>query len=1850
MSSNMSSSSWADQARAINRAFAVREAALVAELEAIRESNRRLQQNLTDCEVQLSGEVEQRQALAIRLAESEHLLAEHLASISEQTRVFAAREAALLSELDASRHSNHLAQQELTDRTTQLSSQAEQQDALAARLAESVRSLTEQLRASSEQAHAFTAREAVLIAELQTAQECNRRLQQELTNRVAQLSGEAERQQAVVARLAESERSLSEQLRTSSEQVGTLQERNKTNDNERALLWAELEAIRVEASKSEARAFEAIQTVVKNLASEHRQTIESLDRSASERERTASTASRVLEQELRHELARMYERRAQLLARVDQLQSELDTINRTWFSRLLGSERAKGSHQRLPLDFEDDKGLVTLQSPQPAVRTSGPEERPPPEAIGSGPDLLGADSTGQTESSSRESKEIIMPIDSLESNLGSGPSLDALLKLQGAAFLESAYLAILRRRPDAEGSRFFLKELESGVSKLVVLRRLIESDEARVRLIEHAELSAEIQRRMPKWLVLRGRISRAVRRKKIQSDLLTNVLARNGQDFLRAAYRALLRREPDESGLKFYLDELLAGHSKIDVLGRIYNSAERRKLGTDIPGLPSRLRRQRVARMPMIGEIARRRQSEGYAASDFLLRRLEQRIEILNDGLETLVANTRSNGERIERHLFELASRLERQSSGRPPEIMPAAVDLDSGIRTPRLVSVTADQQPKITRTSSRAPLLPVVYFYVDHTAQCPVNTGMQRVVRRLGRALLEKGQITVFVKWDPALKGLILASQEDLIYLGKWNGPQFSEAQLKSYPLAQDGARPISRHKTPGSWLLVPEVTHITYHAQPVTLDVLLAARQLNLSISFVYYDAIPLRLPSYKDTAQRHELYMQQLLLADVIIPISERSAIEIDRFFRSYQSNTAPRPTVCALPLPAESQLTARLFATDTSMESRTILCVGSIEPRKNQIALLEAFESLSNSQPNFAWKLILAGNLRGDVAAKVMEYIGRNRNISHVQNIPDPELDALYRACSFTVFPSVEEGFGLPILESLWYAKPCVCANFGAMAEVAEGGGCYGVDTRSAYELRIALEQMTGSADLRSRLSVEASQRPLTTWSNYSDSVTTLLQNDADPVQQIGRIYYWIDNTAINPSNSGIQRVTRQLAKALMTLGVELIPVRWNSSTQRLVETGKLELEHLALWEGPEPSGWSPWIDPTREPGISSWLLIPELTHGELSRVKQYARSAGLQCAALFYDSIPYKFKSDYGHEFGQNHQDYMLELFGFDAVFPISEFSREDLLTFYISKSDIRSIALDQRIKTKSLPDEFASSPRQRLPKEKSSSSIHMLSVVSMEPRKNILTMLTAFQYAQRRAKAKLHLTLVGRHIPAFAGLAQEVERRIGDMEGVVWEQDVNDVRLNELYRACDFTVFPSLEEGFGLPIVESLWNGRPCICHNDGAMREVAQGGGCMLVDMRDAHLLSDVILNLAESPNARVDLAKEACDRPVRSWSEYGADILATLVELLPPTLAKSAPPVSELIGLYHELPNLQRRPLLTVAISTYNRAGWLAVALRNLARLIPTPHDDIEILVCDNCSTDHTPEVVEPYTSRIDFKYIRNPENVGMLGNLRITSNSARGEYIWILGDDDLPFAGSIDRIVRKIKENRDAALIYLNYTYTRETDPKSVSNLDEFLSSGILVAPPTPDQVAPVKDIATVNENLFTAIYCIIFRRDHALRAYCQDTSGRPFSTMLTSIPTTAHVLNNMMNEKAVWIGEPQVLVNFNVSWNSYASLQILERVPEALDLAELNGANSEGIDKLRKNLIPGYIHYFNEIYGDDTKSNHEYFSILRVISRIRHLDIYGTVAPELAKIYAKAYAAGHAAAKIDPNRIFENHMQH
>jgi len=125
-----------------------------------------------------------------------------------------------------------------------------------------------------------------------------------------------------------------------------------------------------------------------------------------------------------------------------------------------------------------------------------------------------------------------------------------------------------------------------------------------------------------------------------------------------------------------------------------------------------------------------------------------------------------------------------------------------------------------------------------------------------------------------------------------------------------------------------------------------------------------------------------------------------------------------------------------------------------------------------------------------------------------------------------------------------------------------------------------------------------------------------------------------------------------------------------------------------------------------------------------------------------------------------------------------------------------------------------------------------------------------------------------------------MEQKIGALQAagrpLQWLAHIDDGALAEAYRRCSFTVYPSIREGFGLPILESLWHGRPCVCGENGALGEVARGGGCEFVDQTEVASLAGGIERLLTGEALYLQRFQEAQARSFRSWDDYVGNLLA--------------------------------------------------------------------------------------------------------------------------------------------------------------------------------------------------------------------------------------------------------------------------------------------------------------------------------------------------------------------------------------
>jgi glycosyltransferase involved in cell wall biosynthesis len=189
----------------------------------------------------------------------------------------------------------------------------------------------------------------------------------------------------------------------------------------------------------------------------------------------------------------------------------------------------------------------------------------------------------------------------------------------------------------------------------------------------------------------------------------------------------------------------------------------------------------------------------------------------------------------------------------------------------------------------------------------------------------------------------------------------------------------------------------------------------------------------------------------------------------------------------------------------LPNKFFLSVSSLEPRKNLKRLIEAYRVLPRSVTDeFALVLVGAGNsvfADPDISASLQQdYHG---DIHAPGYIPAEELPALYRMATALVFPSLYEGFGLPVVEAMAAATPVITSNRSSLPEVA-GNAAVLIDPESIEELAAAMELMATDSGTRNLLIERGKKRAAGySWSKTASGVMRVLQavGDGSPIDDL-----------------------------------------------------------------------------------------------------------------------------------------------------------------------------------------------------------------------------------------------------------------------------------------------------------------------------------------------------------------------------------------------------------------------------------------------------------------------------------------------------------------------------------------------------------------------------------------------------------------------------------------------------------------------------------------------------------------------------------------------------------------------------
>jgi glycosyltransferase involved in cell wall biosynthesis len=184
----------------------------------------------------------------------------------------------------------------------------------------------------------------------------------------------------------------------------------------------------------------------------------------------------------------------------------------------------------------------------------------------------------------------------------------------------------------------------------------------------------------------------------------------------------------------------------------------------------------------------------------------------------------------------------------------------------------------------------------------------------------------------------------------------------------------------------------------------------------------------------------------------------------------------------------------------IEPGFVLAVGTVEPRKNYPRLLFAYRQLRgrhgalpfiiNGRPGVP-QLVVAGR-PGWAYGDTLQRLAAEPGVRYLGHVDEPTLAALYRSASVLAFPSLYEGFGLPLLEAMANGVPAVVGAAGALPELALGAAL-AVDAQDTNAIAGALERLLADESLRNKLGEEGKRRAKGyTWANAAERTLDVLR--------------------------------------------------------------------------------------------------------------------------------------------------------------------------------------------------------------------------------------------------------------------------------------------------------------------------------------------------------------------------------------------------------------------------------------------------------------------------------------------------------------------------------------------------------------------------------------------------------------------------------------------------------------------------------------------------------------------------------------------------------------------------------------
>jgi len=305
-----------------------------------------------------------------------------------------------------------------------------------------------------------------------------------------------------------------------------------------------------------------------------------------------------------------------------------------------------------------------------------------------------------------------------------------------------------------------------------------------------------------------------------------------------------------------------------------------------------------------------------------------------------------------------------------------------------------------------------------------------------------------------------------------------------------------------------------------------------------------------------------------------------------------------------------------------------------------------------------------------------------------------------------------------------------------------------------------------------------------------------------------------------------------------------------------------------------------------------------------------------------------------------------------------------------------------------------------------------------------------------------------------------------------------------------------------------------------------------------------------------------------------------------------------------------------LSICIPTYNRAELLENCLQSIISNVTSARFDYEVCVSDNCSGDKTEEVVCRAQENIVIKYNKNKSNLGRVRNYLNVVDMAEGEFIWLVGDDDLLMPLAIEKVVALLNKHESVDFFYINsfhltteyvFEFPQPFDtvnlPKDMVRFSAWQSEGEVKF---MDLVRP-----EISFDYLGGMFLAVFRRENWLKnvgVLNQEAvlDERTFSHFDNTFPHLKIFANAFAESNAYFYAAPlSVCLTGAREWSPMSPLIYSVRLIEALDEYRKNGLPYIQYLQCKNSALRSFIPDCMRMYLHKNISGYEYINPLKLI---------------------------------------------